>query len=281
LRANLAHALLTEGLILGKADAEPSLGRYHEALAPIQRGVEIAEDLASKDSSDYMSRHTLADMGVQFANILRDEDPRKALAVYDHALARLSEVKPDANSQLAMADLLAASSYPARWTGRSEDAKRRIQAASQLLRDAHMYPTDKVEPMSEADDALQAQADDYAEACQIVKAVAAYQELLAKLMAWKPDDGGQLLPGSFIFPVIPLKSLPPLFSSPPPYQQLLASLVVVNPWGAYGSINSASSALSELATGTLRSAGVSLEGRLLCPRRANRMIRKEHLSREF
>src|SRR5208282_3665595 len=99
--ANLARALLIEGLILGKADAEPSLGRYHEALTPIQRAMEIGEDLASKDTSDSMSRILLAVTSVQFANILRHENPSKALAIYDHALARLNEVKPNAGSQLA------------------------------------------------------------------------------------------------------------------------------------------------------------------------------------
>jgi len=187
LRVNLANALLTEGLILGKADAEPSLGRYHEALVLIQRGMEIGEDLASKDSSDYMSRYTLAGTSVQFANILRHENLSKALSVYDHALARLKEIKPNASSQLAEADLLAVSSYAARWIGRGEDARERIKDTFQLLRDVHVYPADKVEPMSEADDALQAQADDYAETGQIIKAIGAYQELLAKLMAGKPD----------------------------------------------------------------------------------------------
>jgi tetratricopeptide (TPR) repeat protein len=118
---------------------------------------------------------------------LRHQDPRKALAVYDHALARLREIKPNASSQLAEADLLAGSSYAARWIGRGEDARGRIKNAFLPLRDLHVYPTDKVEPMSEVDDALQAQADDYAETGQIVKAIGAYQELLAKLMAWKPD----------------------------------------------------------------------------------------------
>jgi serine/threonine protein kinase len=187
LRVNLADALLAEGLILGKADAEPSLGRYHEALAVIQRGMEIGDDLASKDASDYMSRFTLAATSIQYANILRHGDPRKALAIYDHALARLREIKPNGSSQLAEADLLAVSSYPARWTGRGEDARGRIQDAFQFLRDVHVYPADQVEPMSEAEDALRAQADDYAETGQIGKAVGAYQHLLAQLMAWEPD----------------------------------------------------------------------------------------------
>ncbi len=187
LRINLANALCAEGLILGQADAEPSLGRSREALALIQRGIDIGEELAGKDSSDYLSRFTVANLSIPFGNILRHEAPGKALAVYDHALARLREAKSSVNSRLAEADLLAASSYPARWIGRREDARQRIKDAFQLLRDARLYPDDKIEPLSEVDDALQAQADDYAETGQTVEAIAAYQDLLAKLMAWKPD----------------------------------------------------------------------------------------------
>jgi serine/threonine protein kinase len=190
LRVNLADAVLTEGSILGNADAEPSLGRYHEALAVIRHGMEIGEDLAGHDSSDYMSRAILAALSIQFANILRHEDPRKALAAYDHALARLREIKPNASSQLAEADLLAASSYAARWMGNKAEAQQRIDQSLQLLGQAHIYPADKIEPMSEAYDALQAQADHYSETGQKQKAIDMYQQLLEKLTAWgpKPDD---------------------------------------------------------------------------------------------
>ena len=37
LRINLANALYTEGMILGKQDAEPSLGRSRDALATLDR----------------------------------------------------------------------------------------------------------------------------------------------------------------------------------------------------------------------------------------------------
>jgi tetratricopeptide (TPR) repeat protein len=49
LRANLAGELYTEGMILGRQDAEPSLGRSREALAAFQRGLEIGEELAKMD----------------------------------------------------------------------------------------------------------------------------------------------------------------------------------------------------------------------------------------
>jgi hypothetical protein len=41
--------------------------------------------------------------------------------------------------------------------------------------------------MSRSDHVIRAEADDYAETGQLDKAIAAYTELLDKLMAWKPD----------------------------------------------------------------------------------------------
>ena len=82
-------------MILGRADAEPSLGRSREALADFQKALDIAEDLASKDSADYLGRHNVAVFGLEIGNILRHNDPQDALAVYDHALARIREAKTE------------------------------------------------------------------------------------------------------------------------------------------------------------------------------------------
>ncbi len=192
MRVNLANALYTEGMILGKQDGEPSLGRSREALAALQRGINIGEELARIDPLDYLSRRTVAVQAVEIGNILRLSDPWKALAVYDQALARIREVKPNVSAQIYAAELLAGSSYSARWTGQVKDGHQRIEQAFQLLRDAHQYPADAVEPMSAPDYALRAQADEDAETGQTPKAIAAYQELLAKLMAWKPDPQNDL-----------------------------------------------------------------------------------------
>jgi serine/threonine protein kinase len=187
LRANLAEALCLKGMILGRQDAEPSLGRASEALDACQSALDIAEDLSNKDPLDYLGRHNVALYGLEVGNTLRHNDPRKALSVYDHALARIREAKTNISTQRAEAELLAGSSYAVRWIGREEEAKRRIEGAFQLLRDANRYPADKVEPMGDAYDALRAQADEYAETGQTAKAIASYQGLMDKLLAWKPD----------------------------------------------------------------------------------------------
>ncbi len=187
LRVNLANALYTEGMILGKQNAEPSLGRTRDALVVLHRAMDIGEELAKMDPIDYLSRRTVASSGLEIGNILRHEQPGKALSVYDKALARIREAKTSISTQLSAADLLAASSYPVRWIGRNEEANRRIAEAFQLLRDAHQYPAHSIEPMSRADHVTRAEADAYAETGQTAKAIVAYQELLVNLMASKPD----------------------------------------------------------------------------------------------
>ena len=187
---NLGNALNINGMILGRADAEPSLGRNSEALAAFQKAIDIAEELTKKDSLDFLSRYAEANYALEAGNVLRHRDSRKALAVYDQAISRIREAKANSSTQRAEAELLSASSYPVRWMGSTAKAQQRIDRAFQLLGDTHMYPATKIEPMSDAYHALQAQADHYSETGQTQKAIDMYQQLLEKLVAWgsKPDD---------------------------------------------------------------------------------------------
>ena len=190
LRINLARAYKREGMILGRADAEPSLDRSYEALANFQKALDIAEDLATKDSNDQLGRHNVGTASLEIGNILRHRNPPDALAVYDHALTRIHEARSSVATQLDEAELLTASSYAERWVGRDKEAQHRIDRAFQLLGEAHRYPADKIEPMSDAYFALQAQADHYSETAETQKAIDIYQQLLEKLRAWgsKPDE---------------------------------------------------------------------------------------------
>ncbi len=174
-------------MILGRQDAEPSLRRSREALADFQKAFDIAEDLANKDSVDYLGRHNVAVFGLEMGNILRHRDPEKALVVYDHSLVRIREAKPNASTQRDEAELLAGSSYALRWLGREDEAKQRLDRALEVLHSAQRYPADKVEPMSDTYDALRAQADDYAETGRAAEAIDAYRLLVNKIMAWGPD----------------------------------------------------------------------------------------------
>jgi serine/threonine protein kinase len=187
---NLADALISKGMTLGGADAEPSLGRSDEALVVFQRAFGIAEELAKKDSADYFSRHKVAAYALVIGNVLRHRDPRKAVVVCDQAITRIREAKANSSTRQDEAALLAASSYPVRWIGTKAEAQERLDRAFQLLGEAHVYPTEKIEPMSDDYQALQAQADHYSETGQTQKAIDMYQQLLKKLRAWglRPND---------------------------------------------------------------------------------------------
>jgi len=192
LLVNLADGYYLKGEILDRADAEPSLGRSQEALEDFQKAVNISEDLAKKDSLDYLSRHSGAEFGLEIGNILRHTDPSKALLVYDHALARIREVKGNSWTERDEAELLAGASYPLRWTGRRQEAKQSIEKAAELLQAANRYSVGKVEPMSETYDVLRARADDYAQTGETAKAVEEYQQLLDKMTAWHADPQNDL-----------------------------------------------------------------------------------------
>jgi len=187
LQMNLANALSIKGMILGRRDAEPSLGREQEALAVLQKALDIAEEFAKKDLNDHLSRHHEALFSLEMGNILRHGDPRKALKIYNNALARLSEITSNDSTRLNEAELLAASSYPLRHLGQGAEAKRRIDRAFDLLTQAHILPATKIEPMSAADHAMRALGDHYAETSDNAKAAEMYRQLLDKLAAWQPD----------------------------------------------------------------------------------------------
>lgn len=184
MRSNEVGVLWHQGMILGKADGELSLGRTADALAAFRKALSIAEERAGNDSSDALSRHQVAEVGLEIGNILRHTNPQEALAVYDRSLKILREVKSGSRAaQRDEAELLVASSYAVRWTGQVDGGRHRIDDALLLLRDAKVYPADRIEPMSEADHALRASADFLAGTRQYGQAISEYQELEKKLVA--------------------------------------------------------------------------------------------------
>lgn len=188
---NLANALVREGMVLC-SDGDVSMNRPDEALAVYQRALEIDEEVARKDPRDNRSRYLIGVVSLEIGNILRHSDPRKALAVYDHALQRLSETGNNARMQLDSAALLANASYPARWTHQDAEAQRKIEAALRLLKKIEEFPADKIEPLSEVDQSLRAFADHYADTGQIDKAIALYRDVLAKIIAAQPNSKSDL-----------------------------------------------------------------------------------------
>ena len=187
-RENLANALFREGRILAAlAENEPSAGRAEEALVVLRRALDISEEHATQDPHDGLSRGSVAKAALDIGNILRPRDPQVALAMYDKGLTRIREAQTSETTQRLEAMLLAMSSYAARALQRRNEAKDRIDTAFRRLRDLKLYPADRIEPWGEVDRTVRALADHYADVGPMDKAVATYQELLTKLMAWKLD----------------------------------------------------------------------------------------------
>jgi tetratricopeptide (TPR) repeat protein len=181
----LGAAFWREGLILGELN-NIGFDRPREAEPLLERALEIAETLARKDSDDYTSRSYVSMAGRELGDILREGNPARALAIYDHAHRRVVEIKGNAQSRRDEVWLLTGSSYALRRLGRAAEARRRIDAALAILRDLKEYPAARVIPGDECDAALRALADHYAETGESADAIRTYEGLHEMLLASKP-----------------------------------------------------------------------------------------------
>ena len=190
--ANLALALLREGSILGE-DQDLSLDRPQEAAAVFRQGLKIADELARKDSDDNQGHLLTSSLAQHLADILRHSDPQSALSIYDAYIRSLHGVR---NRNVAIrreeAKLLAGSSYALRALHRGSNAKQRIDEAFEILKNTGDYPAAKIELASEADLALRALADHYAETGQLAKAADTYRDRLARVNASNPNPQNDL-----------------------------------------------------------------------------------------
>jgi serine/threonine protein kinase len=193
----LSQTRSREGLILGE-DGGVNLNRPLEAAVPLQEAFDAMEQFAQKDSDYYEGRSVVALAGHYLGDVLRHSDPKRALEVYDHSLVRIREVPNDVAARRLETLLLAGSSYAARWMHHEKDAKDRIDAALRLLSETKDYPAGSIRAGSEADTALRALADHYAETGQPEQALEIYQELFRKIMASNPDPQNDLLNSVYV-----------------------------------------------------------------------------------
>ncbi len=191
-RANLALALWREGSILGER-GEVNLDRPAEAAQTLRKSLDITGELVTRDPDDNHHHMLFAEVGRRLGEVLLDSSPREALAVYDRSIETIHKVR-NSNDETRRdeAVLLAGSSYALRRLHQENEAGQRIERAFSLLRETKDYPAQKITLDSEADIAMRALADHYAETGQFEKAAQAYRELLAKVMASNPDPWNDL-----------------------------------------------------------------------------------------
>ena len=183
--------LLREGQILGE-DGGVNLGRPADAIEPLQKAFDMAEDIARKDPDDAVSRSRVANSGRALGNILRQRDPQRALAIYDLALSRISEARSGLMAKRYQASLLANSSYPLSRLHRTAEARRRIDLAISILKQTKDLPRERIKLDSDAYIVSAALADYEAEEGDPRKAAELFAQLLDRVMAANPDPYGDL-----------------------------------------------------------------------------------------
>jgi tRNA A-37 threonylcarbamoyl transferase component Bud32/tetratricopeptide (TPR) repeat protein len=183
---NLITALTLEGQILG-ADVAINMGRFEEAVAPLERAFALADNNARQDVNDADSRRSAATTGVLLGAALNHVDPRRALAVYDRTLTLLSETPDNPRSRRWEVRALAGSTYPLRRLGNAAEARRRLDTAFTRLGQLKLYPAEQIETGREAYLSLCARADYEADRGELQRALSMYEELLRKVLATEPN----------------------------------------------------------------------------------------------
>jgi tRNA A-37 threonylcarbamoyl transferase component Bud32/tetratricopeptide (TPR) repeat protein len=191
-KMNFIFALIKEGRILGE-DNGISLGRSGEALGILERAFGVADSFVHLDPNDQSARGRLAMAGLSMADILRHSDSRRAVEIYDHTLRHLAEIRDNSSFRRFEVSALAKSTYPLRRLGRSTEARQRLDAAFDRLRQVKSYPAETIKPGSEPDEALSALAEYQAGIDKIPEAIKTYEELLSKVMAWGPRPDASLV----------------------------------------------------------------------------------------
>ncbi len=188
---SLYGVMLREGRILGEADAV-NLGRTVEAVQVLQQALNMIDSAAREDASDTAIRSRVGTAVRELGDILRDQDPGRALAVYDLGLRRLSEIPNNLKARRDRAELLANSSYSLRRLRRASEAKARIDAAFVILRQTKDYPANRIRPGSYVYAAVCALADYQAGTGDPRGAIQTYEGLLDKVSASQPKPEASL-----------------------------------------------------------------------------------------
>jgi tetratricopeptide (TPR) repeat protein/tRNA A-37 threonylcarbamoyl transferase component Bud32 len=178
----LYGVLLREGRILGEANAV-NLGRTGEAVDVLGKALALTEEAARKDAHDSASRGRVGTSARELGAILRNQDPERALSVFNLGLRRLEEAGNSLSARREQATLLAMSSYPLRRLGRFQEAKEQIDAALAILKDTNDYPARQVEAGSQVWVAVCALADYEAETGDPHHAAEEYEQLLDEVTA--------------------------------------------------------------------------------------------------
>jgi tetratricopeptide (TPR) repeat protein len=175
-------ALITEAEILGE-DGAVSLGQPREAEAILTRTLDMSVQAVNRDPADSGARLGLSSSGIKLANLLRHHESKRALSVYERVLANCAEVKSDVRARRDEVRALTGIARIMMNSGRLEDARRRLDSAFRILRDAKTYPAEVIAPGGEVDNAVRASAELEAASGRVARALEMYRDLEARIVA--------------------------------------------------------------------------------------------------
>lgn len=178
-------ALIAEAEILGE-DGAVNLGQPREAEEILRRTFDMSVRAVKRDPNDSGARAGLSISGIRLANLLRHHGWREALAIYGQVLENCAEIKSDPRARRDEVRALTGIALIMIKTGRQEEARRRLDAAFLLLRQAKTYPAEVIAPGAEVDNAVRASAELEAAAGRTGRALEIYLDLEARILAGKP-----------------------------------------------------------------------------------------------
>jgi hypothetical protein len=173
----LEWACYMESRLLGSMDTV-SLGRFDEAAQELERALAIARRLADADREDISTRNILASSANELALMRLERNPASALALFDEAYRRRSEIPASNPGNEEKGDMLAGSIRALARLGRHEEARGRLDQLFAMLREAKYYPG-TVRPGNLAANALLAKAEATAAAGHRDEAVKIWKDLIA------------------------------------------------------------------------------------------------------
>jgi serine/threonine-protein kinase len=184
-------ALTEAGEILG-GDSGVNLDRPEEAITFLERAYQIVDGFAHKDPNDADSRGRVSSAGRPLAHLLRRTDASRALAVFDHVLDHLAEIKNNTRFRRDEVRALAGAAYALQQIGRPDEARQRLDAAFDRLKELGQYPKEQIDLGSEAHEALRALADHQAANGDVNGGIATWQDLLDRVLAASPKPESNL-----------------------------------------------------------------------------------------
>jgi serine/threonine protein kinase len=180
-RANIANHLADLGAYYGGVD-DPSLGRTDLAIEYFERAGRLGREIMLSNPTENTVRLNQAIADRLFGDIIRAENPVRALAAYDEAIQLLrATTAKNYIRDVPLVRVLAESTFPLRRLKHEKEAAQRLQEARQLAAPYRSKPSDASLECFEA--LSRAEADWALSSGRPLEAIAIHRSFLAEAEA--------------------------------------------------------------------------------------------------